>query len=182
MSKREKKKEVELTDMQKLFVVHYLASLNATDAARKAGYKGNDNTLAVTGYDNLRNPKIAERVQEGLRERAMPPEEVITRLSQQARGEHTRFWEFDDYGRQLHLNVKALTDAGLGHLIKKFKCHELTGTIIEVEFYDAQAALEKLGKHYKLFTDKTDITSSDGSMTPTAYQFVPYVSDDSDSA
>lgn len=182
MSKQSENKEVKLTDKQELFVTHYLASLNATDAARKSGYEGNDVTLASVGYENLRKPHIAEKVQEGLRERAMPPEEVITRLSQQARGEHARFWEFDDYGRQLHLNVKALTDAGLGHLIKKFKCHELTGTITEVEFYDAQAALEKLGKHYKLFTDKTDITSSDGSMTPTAIQFIPYAGTDTDNS
>ena len=47
-----------LTAKQKLFAEAYVACLNATEAARRAGYKGSDNTLAVTGHDNLRKPKF----------------------------------------------------------------------------------------------------------------------------
>ena len=162
MRKQSKKQETKLTGKQELFVRYYLVSLNATDAARKAGYAGDENTLAVTGHNNLRNPKLAQKIRQGLQERTMPPEEVLTRLTQQARGEHTRFWVYDEYGRQLHLDMKALTNAGLGHLVKKFKCHELTGTITEVEFYDAQAALKLLGTHYRLFTERTELTGKDG--------------------
>lgn len=48
----------ELTPKQQLFCREYFVSLNATDAARRAGYKGNDNTLGVVGFENLSKPKI----------------------------------------------------------------------------------------------------------------------------
>lgn len=35
---------------------------NATKAAQNAGYKGKDNVLSVTGYHNLRKPKIAAAI------------------------------------------------------------------------------------------------------------------------
>lgn len=46
-----------LTPRQKKFADVYAG--NATEAARLAGYKGSDATLAQTGSDLLRNPEIA---------------------------------------------------------------------------------------------------------------------------
>lgn len=53
-----------LTEKQRRFVDAYLgeAAGNATEAARLAGYKGNDNTLASVGTENLRKPAIAEAI------------------------------------------------------------------------------------------------------------------------
>jgi len=47
-----------LTLKQQLFVEAYLgeAKGNATEAARIAGYKGNEITLAAVGAENLRKP------------------------------------------------------------------------------------------------------------------------------
>lgn len=36
----------------------------------------------------------------------------------------------------------------------------------KIKMWDKNSALEKLGKHLKMFTDRVDHTSSDGSMTP----------------
>jgi phage terminase small subunit len=36
---------------------------NATQSARKAGYTGSDEVLAVTGHDLLRNPKVSGELQ-----------------------------------------------------------------------------------------------------------------------
>lgn len=55
---------IELTPKQQLFIDAYLQSFNATDAARKAGYAGNDKTLAQVGAENLRKPYIAEALQQ----------------------------------------------------------------------------------------------------------------------
>lgn len=41
------------------------------------------------------------------------------------------------------------------HLIKKYSLDEKTGKVA-IELYDAQSALEKLGKYHKLFVDKTE--------------------------
>ena len=45
-----------LTVKQKKFIEAYEG--NATEAARIAGYKGNDATLAQVGYENMMNPEI----------------------------------------------------------------------------------------------------------------------------
>ncbi len=175
--------EVKLTGKQELFVRHYLVSLNATDAARKAGYQGTSETLAVTGHETLRNPKVARRIKVALDERSMPPEEVLMRLTQQARGDHGNFWQFDHSGRRISLDLEALLEAGFGHLIKEYEVHELTGEITKLKFYDAQAALVHVGKYHKMFTDKTELSSPDGSMTPPqSFTFVPYVKPDSNNS
>jgi phage terminase small subunit len=51
---------VALTAKQQKFVDAFTG--NATDAARKAGYAGNDATLAQVGYENLRKPEVREAI------------------------------------------------------------------------------------------------------------------------
>jgi phage terminase small subunit len=51
---------VGLTSKQAKFVEAYCG--NATDAARQAGYAGNDNTLCSVGKENLRKPHIAAAI------------------------------------------------------------------------------------------------------------------------
>ncbi len=73
-----------LTDKQAAFIDHYLMCLNATEAAARACYQGNRNTLAAVGRENLRKPKIREEIDRRLRERTMKADEVLYRLDQQA--------------------------------------------------------------------------------------------------
>lgn len=49
----------ELNERQKRFVRAYRETGNATVSAKRAGYAGNDDSLAVTGSKLLRNPKVA---------------------------------------------------------------------------------------------------------------------------
>ncbi len=55
-----------LTEKQRKFVEAYMgkAEGNGVEAARLAGYKGNDNTLAAIASENLRKPKIASAIEE----------------------------------------------------------------------------------------------------------------------
>lgn len=48
----------ELTPKQALFCREYMIDLNATQAAKRAGYKGNNKTLSVVGSENLGKPCI----------------------------------------------------------------------------------------------------------------------------
>lgn len=52
------KKGEKLTLKQQAFVAEYLKSGNATEAARRAGYKGSDKTLKSIGTENLSKPVI----------------------------------------------------------------------------------------------------------------------------
>jgi len=62
-----------LTQRQLLFVEHYLASGNATEAAKSAGYSGNRATLGAIGGENLKKPVVADEIkrrQAEIRERS----------------------------------------------------------------------------------------------------------------
>lgn len=77
-----------LTLKQAAFVDAYMgvARGNATEAARIAGYKGNDNTLRVVGGENLLKPAIAsaidERRQQVASSRIMTIEQMQEMLTQ----------------------------------------------------------------------------------------------------
>jgi len=53
-----------LTNKQQAFVDVYVETLNATEAAARAGYKGTRPTLAVVGHQNLNKPDIALAIRE----------------------------------------------------------------------------------------------------------------------
>lgn len=57
-------KKVNLTKLQRLWADYWIKTGNGTEAARLAGYKGNDNVLAVTAANNLKNEKIKKYIVE----------------------------------------------------------------------------------------------------------------------
>ena len=67
----------QLTAKQEIFARHYVDTLNGTEAARLAGYKGSDSVLAVTAHDNLRKPNIRIKVAILFRDRVITPEELL---------------------------------------------------------------------------------------------------------
>jgi len=71
-----------LTTKQQRFVDFYDG--NATDAARKAGYKGNDATLAAVGLENPRKPYLVKAIQE--REKKRNSQAIMDREERQ------KFW------------------------------------------------------------------------------------------
>lgn len=143
---------------QRVFVEHYLQAWNATDAARRAGYKGNDITLASVGYENLRKPQIAEAIERRLAELQMGADEVIQRLSEHARGNLAPFLDSNANGLDL---ASDRAQASM-NIVRKFKTTHKTfhrgetswdEVQTEIELYDAQRALELLGRHLALFAE-----------------------------
>ena len=56
---------MKLTPKQEKFCLEFVnCAGNATEAARRAGYKGNENQLAQIGFQNLRKLNIQERIKE----------------------------------------------------------------------------------------------------------------------
>lgn len=143
-----------LTNKQKAFINEYfIGGFNGTDAARRAGYKGNDATLASIAYENLRKPQIKEEIERRMKESAMGAAEVLYRLTEHARG---------DIGEFIAVDYLALQSHPKSRLVKKIKRtfrvdkDESTTEHIELELYDAQAALVQLGRSHALFTDKQE--------------------------
>jgi PBSX family phage terminase large subunit len=145
-----------LTDKQRVFVEEYLTCWNATEATRRAGYSGNDDTLRSIGSENLTKPNIRAFIDQRLKEKAMSADEVLARLADHARA------SLDDFvtqsGRGFRIDIAKAKKAGKLHLLKSVKKGK-QGTSIEL--VDQQAALVHLGKRHHLFSGEVDENGSD---------------------
>lgn len=134
-----------LTPKQQAFVEAYLAyGFNATEAARQAGYA----KPGQQGHRLLKNVEIAAIIQQGLAERAMPADEVLARIAEQARGTMDDF--LDDDGK---IDLARARERGKLHLVKA-RAETKDGE--RIELYSAQSALELLARHHKLLTDRIE--------------------------
>lgn len=169
------------SDMQKLFVKEYLVDLNATQAAIRAGYS--KKTAMQQGQRLLTLPDIQAAVQRAMDKRGKRTEItadwVITQLAKIAEVDITNFTAF---GRRDVPVMGAFGPIYEGEGDNKqpvmktvnyvdFKeSAEVDGTLIaevkqgkdgaSVKVMDRMKALELLGKHLGMFTDKTEITGN----------------------
>ena len=153
------------TNRQRVFVEEYLQCWNATEAARRAGYS--DKTARQQGSRLLSHVDISAEIKKRLAEKHMSADEVLSLLSEHARGDMGNFVDIESmsYG----LNLEKAKELGLTHLIKKVKDRvvmtsnkdgEETEThTLEIELYDAKSALDTLARYHGLLVDRKDITS-----------------------
>lgn len=157
-----------LTTKQQAFIAVYLANgFNATDAARQAGYS--EKTARSIGAENLTKPDIQAVIQARLAALAMPAAEVLARLAMMARGSIADFIDLPEPGpvdqeakpvaSGWRLNLAKAEQRGQLPLIKKIESGQWGP---KIELYDAQAALQLLGKQHSLFVERTEVTGANG--------------------
>lgn len=137
-----------LTAKQKAFVMEYLIDLNATQAAIRAGYS--QASAYSIGEENLKKPEIAAAVQTAMDERAKR-----TRITQDYVLQGIR-----DTVERCRQAEPVLDRKGNPVLVETAR-----GEMAPAYTFNAVGALkgyELLGKHLKMFTDKTELTGSDG--------------------
>jgi phage terminase small subunit len=147
-----------LSRQQQLFVAFYCETWNATEAARRAGYS--ERSIRSIASENLTKPNIRAAIEEHVAA-IMPAGEVLQRLADQARSTMADFIDPDTETLDLQkaYNAKKL------HLIRKFTRVETEqSTRVSIDLYDAQAALELLGKHHGLFKDIIDVRFNPGDL------------------
>ena len=134
-----------LNAKQQIFVKEYLIDLNATQAAIRAGYSAK--TANEQGSRLLANVSISAAVQEGMKSRAAKldtsAEKVIEDLGLLR----------DMCMGRIPVKRTILTDDGDGGKIPI----EVNATLFEPSA--AKGAIELLGKHHKLFTDKIELNN-----------------------
>lgn len=135
-----------LTRQQELFVEHYLATWHGVKAARLAGYAMPEKQ----GSRLMKNPLIVARIQERLAQFAMPANEALARLAEQARVNIADFIVTN--GNGFTLNWEELQRRG--HLVKAIT---MTRSGPKIELYDAQGALDKIAKILGLFNEKQEV-------------------------
>ena len=155
-----------MNNRQRVFIEEYLRCWNASEAARRAGYKGKAN---VTGARLLANVSISAEISRRLQELQMGTDEVLIRLTRQARGSMADFLDTETS----QIDLARAERAGMLDLIKSFK--HSTGKVetVSIELYDAQAALALVGRAHKLFVDRTELSADeDTQIAITAIQAV----------
>ena len=144
-----------MTKKQKRFVEEYLIDLNATQAAIRAGYS--PDTAQQMGSENLSKPVIKNAIDKDIAERSrrtginqdrviqeiaklafLNPIDVIDMDEATIKGEANR----DDTACIASVKVKVIPGED-GNITER-----------EVKTYDKLKALELLGKHLGMFTDK----------------------------
>jgi len=145
------------TNKQKAFIEHYLTCWNATQAALEAGYS--ERSAGSIGNENLQKPEIRQMIEARLRDLQIQADEVLVRLSQQARFDPLKYALIVGMD-QVSIDLTKIRADGLGHMVKKLS-YDKNGNLT-IEFYDSQAALVHLGRHHALFTDKVAPTDPTG--------------------
>ena len=134
-----------LTKKQQAFVEYYLQCWNAAEAARRAGYSVR--SARSIGHENLTKPDIQLAIESRVQDLQMGTDEILARLTEQARGLGAKYIEQD--GR---VNLLQIVRDGNEHLLKGVK-YNAKGHLI-VELYDAQVALDKLARIRGLYKPK----------------------------
>lgn len=178
--------EKKLTPKQRLFVESYASNgFNATKAAIAAGYS--EATAYSQGSRLLKDVEIKAALDQFFQENTMRALEVLSRLSDHARGDIGDIWDEStgqvDWGKARAMGKTAL--------IKRIK-HKTSrvtrddGTDVEtfedeIELHNPQTALQLLGKQHGLFVERNETTLK-GSLDIKTYEKVsPDDWNDSDS-
>ncbi|NGT62950.1 terminase small subunit [Clostridium perfringens] len=129
---------MKLTPKQKAFAEYYIETGNATEAARKAGYKGKN--LNRIASENLSKLDIKNYIDEKMKEledkRIAKAEEVLEYLTRVLRGEETE---------------QVVVTENIGDFMSEAKVVDK-----EISAKDKIKAAELLGKRYRLFVDKVE--------------------------
>src|ERR1051325_1656535 len=127
--------EAKLTHKQRLFAEAYLANNgNATKAAIAAGYS--EKMAYSIGHENTKKHEIREYLRQRYAEAAMGADEVLGRLSDQARG--AGYYIQTEFGLT-KIDLEGMQRDGKMHLVKGIKYSERWQMIDE--FNDALSAL-----------------------------------------
>lgn len=136
-----------LTDRQEAFITAYLgpANLNATEAARMAGY-AHPNVAAW--HDLLVNPSIRNRIRGALEAKGMCVEEVLARLSDCARASLDDVIDVDSDDPSIwRLNLNKAKRRGVLHTVASVKATKYGP---EVRMHDPLEALSILARVHKM--------------------------------
>ena len=149
-----------LTAKQQRFIDEYLIDLNATQAAIRAGYS--PQSAYSIGEENLKKPVIRDAIDKALAERSrrtgINQDRVLLELAKIAFVNASDVINMDEATIRGDANRE---DTATIASVKVKRIPTDDGDIVEreVKVYDKIKALELLGKHLGMFTDKLNVNA-----------------------
>jgi len=161
-----------VTRKQQRFCMEYLVDLNASQAAIRAGYS--TDTAGAIGFENLKKPEIAKRVEELQAERS-----IRTSVTQDRTLRELARIAFFDIRKAFHpdgsLKPLAEMDEATAACIAGLEAENIyakdakgkltvTGRIFKIKLANKLGALDTIARHLGMFVDKTtmELTGKDG--------------------
>lgn len=145
-----------LTPQQERFAHEYIIDLNATQAAIRAGYS--PNTAQEQGSRLLSNVMILELIEQLKKKREIrtdiTADRVLNELAKIAFSDLNKFVEVDDSGK---IKVKPSNQVDGTVLSEISESVTQNGRTKKVKLHDKMKALELIGRHLAMFTDKQEI-------------------------
>jgi phage terminase small subunit len=150
----------DLTPKQARFVEEYLIDLNATDAARRAGYSAK--TAEQQGPRLLGNVGVAAAIQAAISARSartqVTADRVVEELARLGFSDMREFAEWGAAGVKLR-NSDTLPDDAARCVAEVSQTITEGGGSLKFKLHDKKGALELLGRHLGMFNDKLDMTT-----------------------
>lgn len=146
-----------LTILEYNFVVEYCgrANGNATRAAELAGCGGPNatrNSLQVTGSQMLKRPKVRKAVTMRWEELSAPSEEIIKRMTDDARIDVAPLLKIEKDGVYLNLTPENIEE--YSGVIREIEVDPETKKVLRVKLNDAQGARRDLARIRRLYSDQ----------------------------
>ncbi len=149
-----------LTAKQERFVEEYLVDLNATQAAIRAGYSAE--SAGTIAAENMQKPTIRARIDEAMaelsRRTGVNQERVIRELARVAFVNAQNVVSMKD--ATVLKDASQDDTAAIASVKVKVIQGDFESVEREVKFADKLKALELLGKHFGMFTDKVSLVGN----------------------
>lgn len=152
-----------LTPKQARFVDEYLVDLNATQAAIRAGYSpktANEQAARLLANVSVQSA-IAERMKARQTRTEITQDMVVSELARIAFGNKRALMKWGPDGVKL-VDSSTITDEDAAMVSEVSETVTEAGGTIKLKTHDKVKALELLGKHLGMFSDKVELTGKDG--------------------
>jgi phage terminase small subunit len=166
-----------LNAKQTMFIAEYLVDLNASQAAARAGYS--KRVAGVIGYQLLQKPLIKAAIEHAQRERLskldISADKVVEEIAKVAFFDLTRVVRIDG-GRVAINNTDDMSENDRRSLVEISETETDKGTVSKkIRAHDKLKALELLGRHLAMFTDRVEIPGAPSSIILNHYGPLPKV-------
>lgn len=155
-------KSIDLNEKQLRFTTEYLVDLNGKQAAIRAGYSSK--TAESQASRLLRNVKVQEAIQEAMDARAertkITIDQVLAELGRIGFSNIKDFVKFDADGVVRIKDSEELTPEQAACIAEITQSESDKSNNFKFKLCDKLKALELLGRHLKMFTDKVEQTGN----------------------
>lgn len=154
---------LKLNPQRAKFVAAYLKSSNAAGAAKEAGYSGDIYTLSSTAARIMQDPEVQAAIRAGVKRLEMSADETIQEICRIAGSDIAD--AFDEQGNLLPIHEippdlrKAISDISVEEiLVATPEGKRPIARVVKIKLWNKGQALEQLGKRYKLWTERLEVS------------------------